>query len=83
MCRCPASIGTANQTRVQGPNDSGRYRHWQPVREVQHRVDYRPQVGAVLAAALAGRTEHRLQQLPLLVGQVMCGMERNVPPCWR
>lgn len=40
------------------------------ISDVQHRVHHRAQVVSVLAALLAGRVEHRLQQRPLLTRQI-------------
>jgi hypothetical protein len=41
------------------------------LRDVQHRVHHRAQVLSVLASPLAGRVDHRLQQRPLLIGQII------------
>jgi hypothetical protein len=40
------------------------------VGDVQHCVHHAAQVVGVPAAALAWRVEHRLQQAPLLIGQI-------------
>jgi hypothetical protein len=42
------------------------------VGDVQHRIHHGAQVISVLPAALAGGGEHRLEQGPLLIGQIAC-----------
>lgn len=56
-----------DHTRVHGPNDSGRYRHWQPVCIASTTL---PEVRCVLGSALAGRVEHTVPEASLLVVQI-------------